>query len=489
MGIVYLARDPKIDRQVAIKVLGKDRIGSETFVKRFLKEARAIGRLSHPDIVTIYDVGEDHETAYIAMEYLEGCSLSDIIKERCLDIPELVDIGVQIAETLNYAHQQGVIHRDIKPSNIVVRKDGKVTITDFGVAHFDDSSATMQTQTGTIIGTPAYMSPEQVQGNPIDGRSDLFSLGIILYEMSTGKIPFGGKGKGIATVLSEIVLIIPQEPHISASLIPMNISRIIMKSLEKEPDKRFQSGKDLAEALKKSITVDENANKVPVRRGNALRYVIPAAIIVAIIAGSGVFLQDKLKSPEKDAAKLTGTSAPSLGTNTLPSGRTGQKPGERNMVVQPSPMDKGDHNHDSARYSNTPGVDTEKKQKKGQQDSLVIRKPSITRESPNSVPASTLVPVKEQVVGNVATGKAVISRVLIYVKTEPIKSTISLDEYKVESGRELASFFVPLGRHKLRIVHQNYEPYEEEIFLDEKDLQRQSRIIDRRLRPMMRQSD
>ncbi|RNC67862.1 MAG: serine/threonine protein kinase [Desulfuromonadales bacterium] len=177
MGVVYEARDPNIDRVVALKVLRQDRITSETFVKRFLKEAKVVGRLSHPRIVTIYDVGEDQGTIYIAMEFLEGVPLSDLIRDKKLNADEVVELGTQIAATLEYAHQKGVIHRDVKPSNIVVRPDGQIKITDFGIAHIEDPSATLQTQAGEIMGTPAYMSPEQVQGHPVDCRSDLFSLG------------------------------------------------------------------------------------------------------------------------------------------------------------------------------------------------------------------------------------------------------------------------------------------------------------------------
>jgi serine/threonine-protein kinase len=204
MGIVYQARDPNIDRLVAVKVLRHDRITTDSFVKRFLKEAKVIGRLSHPHIVTIHDVGEDQGTVYIAMEFLEGISLSEIIQDRCLDAKEVIDFGTQIAETLDYAHRKGVIHRDIKPSNIVAEPDGQIKITDFGIARIEDSSATLQTQAGAIMGTPAYMSPEQVLGHSVDGRSDLFSLGVILYELSTGRRPFGGDGKNLATVLTKL---------------------------------------------------------------------------------------------------------------------------------------------------------------------------------------------------------------------------------------------------------------------------------------------
>jgi eukaryotic-like serine/threonine-protein kinase len=303
MGVVYEALDPNIDRIVALKVLRQDRITSETFVKRFLKEARVIGRLSHPNIVTIYDVGEDQETVYIAMEFLHGVTLSDFIKDKRLDAQEVVELGTQIAETLDYAHQKGVIHRDIKPSNIVVQPDSRIKITDFGIAHIDDASSTTQTQAGDILGTPAYMSPEQLQGQAIDGRSDIFSLGVILYELSTGHSPFG-KGKGLATVFNEIMELTPEEPFKASPLIPHKLSDIIMKALNKEPDARFQSGWEMADALRQSLVQDQPVtHPTPTLTPAANTYVKPAivvAILSVITVGFFFFSQyQKLLFPKK----------------------------------------------------------------------------------------------------------------------------------------------------------------------------------------------
>jgi len=250
MGVVFQARDPHIGRLVALKVLRKDRMESENFVQRFLKEAKVIGRLTHPNILAIYDVGEEQGAVYIAMEFLEGVSLSELARGSLPGTKEVVALGVQLAETLDYAHKKGVVHRDVKPSNIIVQSDGQIKITDFGIAHVDDATATLQTQAGEIMGTPAYMSPEQVLGQPVDGRSDIFSLGIVLYELTTGLRPFGGEGKGLVTVLNEIVQFTPQEPAALAASVPRELSRLIMKALDKEPAKRFQTGKEFAEALK-----------------------------------------------------------------------------------------------------------------------------------------------------------------------------------------------------------------------------------------------
>ena len=252
MGVVYEAQDPQIGRTVALKVLRQDRVSDENLVKRFIREARAIGRLSHTHIVTIYDVGEDQGNVYIAMEFLDGRPLDNLIKERKFSAEEAADIGAQVAETLNYAHGKGVVHRDIKPSNIILQTDGQIKITDFGIAHIEDSTATLQTQAGEIMGTPAYMSPEQVLGKQVDGRSDIFSLGVVLYELSTGKRPFGGAGKNLATIFNEIIQENPTEPALAAEggVVPPGLSGTIMKCLSKSQDARFQTGKDLADALR-----------------------------------------------------------------------------------------------------------------------------------------------------------------------------------------------------------------------------------------------
>ena len=179
MGVVYQAHDPQIDRMVALKVLRQDRVTGEDFVRRFLQEAQAIGRLTHPNIVTVYDVGRDQDTIYIAMEFLDGQPLDEVFRKTPPDLQKIIEIGVKVARALDYSHRRGIIHRDIKPSNIMLTRDSQVKITDFGVARIEDPKTPQMTQSGEILGTPNYMSPEQVSGEPVDGRSDLYSLGII----------------------------------------------------------------------------------------------------------------------------------------------------------------------------------------------------------------------------------------------------------------------------------------------------------------------
>lgn len=248
--MVHEAYDPQIDRTLALKVLRQDRCASDAFVKRFLKEGRTIGRLSHPNIVTVYDAGEDHGTVYIAMERIEGQPLSQWMQTKEFSIEEVIELGIQMAETLDYAHGRGVVHRDIKPSNIVVEPDGGIRITDFGIARMEDPAATFQTLDGEILGTPAYMSPEQVLGEPVDGRSDLFSLGVILYQLITGARPFGRQSKTLATLFNEITHLAPPDPVRLNREIHPGLSRVIMRCLSKLPDDRYPTGRALADALR-----------------------------------------------------------------------------------------------------------------------------------------------------------------------------------------------------------------------------------------------
>jgi eukaryotic-like serine/threonine-protein kinase len=329
MGVVYQALDPHINRLLAVKVLRRDREISDDAIQRFKKEAVVIGRLSHPHIETIYDVGEEDGNVYIAMEFLEGKILSDVIKEKPLRIEEIVAFGIQIAEALDYAHQKGVIHRDIKPGNIVVQPDGRIKITDFGVAHIDNTSATLQTQAGEIMGTPAYMSPEQVLGKPVDGRSDLFSLGVILYELSTGKRPFGGDGKTLVTVFNEVIQITPPEPRTLATPVPSVLSRLIMKSLQKEPEKRFQTGKELAAALKNCLggkepeaaTAAPASAKVKTRTLGAIFAVV--AVLASISSGIYYFINKEIparKPPliQKNIPPETNRDTPASAPGAIP---------------------------------------------------------------------------------------------------------------------------------------------------------------------------
>lgn len=249
MGMVYKGTDPKINRTVAIKTVRfsdeEDSNESEEMRQRFYREAEAAGGLSHPNIVTIFDVGEDDEVAYIAMEYLEGTTLEKYGKKpNLLPLRKVVHYLGMVCNALDYAHKHKVVHRDIKPANIMMLKNGKVKVTDFGIARMTASS---RTQTGVILGTPNYMSPEQVEGKKVDGRSDIFSLGIVFYQLLTGELPF--KGESIAVIMHNI----SKKPHIPPQQhnpkIPKACVTIINKALEKDITKRYQTVSDFGKHL------------------------------------------------------------------------------------------------------------------------------------------------------------------------------------------------------------------------------------------------
>jgi len=248
MGTVYLGRDPKINREVAIKTLEYAEVEPAELpdVKnRFFREAEAAGNLSHPNIVSIYDVGEEHDMAYIAMELLKGDNLTWVcIKGHLLPIPEVLGVMADVTAALDYAHTQGVIHRDIKPANIMRLEDGRVKVTDFSIAHVMDAS---QTRTGVVLGTPNYMSPEQVDGKRLDGRSDLFSLGIVLYEMLSGTKPF--KGDSMSAVLYAITNSRPKALTKVAEDIPPSVRTLVNKLLAKDRRKRYDSAASAAKAI------------------------------------------------------------------------------------------------------------------------------------------------------------------------------------------------------------------------------------------------
>ncbi len=248
MGVVYKATDPLIDRIVAIKTinLGLAQEEKEEYEARFYQEAKAAGRLSHPNIVTIYDVGKSGDVAYIAMEFLQGREVRDLLNEgQMLPVDQVLSVVSQVALGLAYAHEHGIVHRDVKPSNIMMIRDGHVKITDFGIARME--SAAVRTQTGMVLGSPKYMSPEQVMGKLIDQRSDIFSLGVMLYEMLTGKAPF--MGENINAIMYQTLNGIPPPPSSVNPAVPDMLNFIVAKALAKGLDDRYQNAKDLADDL------------------------------------------------------------------------------------------------------------------------------------------------------------------------------------------------------------------------------------------------
>jgi len=255
MGVVYQGHDPKIDRIVALKTIRKDRLAEsrdwEDLVMRFQKEVQAAGKLVHPNIIVIYDTGEDEETAYIAMEYIEGDTLENLIQKGVrFPMEKIIGIIDQICDGLEYTHRQGIVHRDLKPSNIMLVQGEKVKIADFGISKAVGAASSPLTQAGMLLGTPSYMSPEQIAGTEINGRSDLFSLGVILYQLLTGEKPF--VGDTIPMLLYNIVNKDPTPPSQIDSSIPPLYDDVIAKALAKNPDKRYRRAKDFVEDLKRA---------------------------------------------------------------------------------------------------------------------------------------------------------------------------------------------------------------------------------------------
>jgi len=249
MGAVFRARDPRIDRIVAIKTIAVPDAGSANMQKyreRFFREAQAAGRLSHPGIVTIHDVGEDEatRTPFIVMEYAAGQTLYEFILHSGsgrLPVCTALDLIEQLALALDYAHSAGIVHRDIKPANIIITADGRAKITDFGIAKLSSDAATVA---GQVLGTPAYMSPEQINGKPVDGRSDLFSLGVIAYWLLTGTKPFFGDT--LTEVCAQVAAKHPLPPSKVAPALGTEYDQVLSRALAKDPAQRYQTGKQFA---------------------------------------------------------------------------------------------------------------------------------------------------------------------------------------------------------------------------------------------------
>ena len=247
MGVVYDGWDPSIGRRVALKTVRRDQLEggeAEELLSRFKREAQAAGRLSHPGVVAVYEYGEDAGTAFIAMEFVEGRELKDLFdKDERLPIGETVRIMTQLLEAIGHAHVNGIVHRDIKPANVFLLKDGRVKVGDFGIARLESSNLT---QAGSVLGTPSYMSPEQFMGQTVDGRSDLFSAGVILYQFLTGEKPFVGS---VTTIMHKVLKEEPLAPSELNFQVPRAFDGLMKKALAKRPDERFQTAQEFSAAL------------------------------------------------------------------------------------------------------------------------------------------------------------------------------------------------------------------------------------------------
>jgi serine/threonine-protein kinase len=318
MGTVYWARDPLIERDVAIKAVSLQQLREEggNAEARFLREARSAGRLSHPSIVTIYDVGETQSQAYISMEYLSGAPLRDLMDRRLLPTSIALDTAHQMAEALAFAHEHGVVHRDIKPSNVVVTGElGRIKLTDFGIAHLLNSN---QTHTGQMLGSPRYMSPEQAMGHEVDGRSDIFSLGAVLYEMLTGDYAFDGNS--LSSIVYRVVNENPE--HLpSLSKVTPELTELLTRMLDKRPSHR-PDARGVAQTLAALMSPDAPPLPSPPlppgetpssNRLRVLAFITPLGVI--LMAGIGMiviehFLPTPALTPHANPDKTSHTNVP-----------------------------------------------------------------------------------------------------------------------------------------------------------------------------------
>jgi serine/threonine protein kinase len=272
MGVVYKVRDPNIGRFVALKTMRLDVQGLEhdEVLRRFRHEARAAGRMNHPNVVIVFDAQESDGLFYIAMEYIQGETLYSILsRQKTLAADKIIDYSRQICAGLDYAHSMGVIHRDVKPANIMITPQGTAKIMDFGVAKMGASL----TQDGTVVGTPDCMSPEQVKGRPLDGRSDLFSYGVVLYQMFTGTKPF--VGEDVTSVIYKIISAHPVPPRDLDPSIHPGLSAIVLKTLAKDPNDRYQTGAELARDLENYTSVNSIALTAAAQRSSTPAYIPP----------------------------------------------------------------------------------------------------------------------------------------------------------------------------------------------------------------------
>jgi eukaryotic-like serine/threonine-protein kinase len=312
MGEVYRAYDPVIDRLVAIKVLRPELIagsGSEHLLQRFRREARAAGRRFHPNIVAIWDFDDDDGMPFLAMEYVEGRSLDEVIRSSGPLVPSRsVAIITQVLSALGFAHKNGIVHRDIKPSNIMVLPNDEVKVADFGIARIDASDFTI---VGDLLGTPAYMAPEQLSGAPVDHRTDLFAVGVILFEMLTGVKPF--RGKSITEIISFMETRGPEDIRALNPAVPDSLKRVVTKSVAFEPAQRYPEAAEFSKAISEAVPAlsrDQQLSGTPFSESPVAEVAaIPTAPGSPTSAGGASLAPELLREVERDLTTFIGPMA------------------------------------------------------------------------------------------------------------------------------------------------------------------------------------
>jgi len=345
MGEVYRARDSRLGRDVALKILPAEFASNPDRRRRFEQESRAASSLSHPNIVAVYDVGDQDGVSYIVSELVEGESLRDLIERGPVPLRKAIDLGAQIAEGLATAHAAGVVHRDLKPENVMLTRDFRAKILDFGLARYQpaaQSEGTMtMTQPGMVMGTVGYMSPEQVMGTPADARSDIFSLGIILYEMLVGKLAFAR-----ATTVETMSAILRDDPAELPATLPPAVQQLVLHCLEKEPARRFQSAHDLAFNLRAlmpgSMAGSTIAPALPLPPAAARPWrwlpLLTAAMALVAIGSTALLLTQPPRGADLAAYRFT-----PLAADAQPQHGAAWSPDGKNVAYVKDTIDAEDH--------------------------------------------------------------------------------------------------------------------------------------------------
>jgi TolB-like protein/Tfp pilus assembly protein PilF/predicted Ser/Thr protein kinase len=345
MGVVYRARDTRLGREVALKMLPEGMAGSEERSRRFEREARIVSTLSHPGIATLYDFDSDGETRFLTMEFVRGSNLRELLGRGPMAISDLLDCAVQVSEALAAAHRSGVIHRDLKPENIMASESGYYKVLDFGVARLEESDQTeaLSTQTptrtwatrsGSLVGTVAYMSPEQIQGQPADARSDIFAMGSVLYELVTSRQAF--QGPNDIAVAHAIVYEEPRSLRASRTDAPPGIELVIQKCLAKQPEQRYQAAEQLAEDLRTLRHTTLSGSRAapdllagrpePEDRRAKLRLATWTTLAVCLLAAMGWALWQRLGPPTPEAASALAPLPAAAATDAASATVAGQRP-------------------------------------------------------------------------------------------------------------------------------------------------------------------
>ncbi len=370
MGVVYRAEDPLLNRTVAIKtIIMSDDAGERAeYEARFYQEAKAAGGLNHPNVVTVHDIGREGAIAYMAMELIDGIELREMMKQgrAALPLPLALDILAQVAEGLAFAHERGVVHRDVKPGNVMVVRGRHVKIMDFGIARIRESD--IQTRTGAILGSPKYMSPEQVAGERTDHRSDIFSLGVMLYELATGEPPF--TAPQVTQLMHNIATVTPRNPSVVNPSLPVMLDLIIGKALEKDVALRYQSAAELADDLRACaaalppvadwsgeatlrLDVNDSADKTQVMDIGATR-TVPNADAIKTMMTAGAATATRTLAADKTAvmtATAMRTRATDTGVHLILSPRFDSSDAYQRLVEQPSQGVAQGENFDTSNSS------------------------------------------------------------------------------------------------------------------------------------------